>query len=157
MSQLGLAGERCIVFRVGTALYLAPLLSIKEIVDPLPYTRVPNGRPHFLGLANLRGQLVGVIDLGLYLQGRPSQQVDKGVLLICEDEGRALGALVSRVEYAVTLEEGQLAADPSPHSLPPAAVLGVARIGERIMPLISLAQLLAADQDAPAPFDRVAS
>ena len=37
---------------------------IREVVRPLPLTRVPMGPDHILGLANIHGQIVSVIDAG---------------------------------------------------------------------------------------------
>ena len=56
---------------VGGAHYLLPLTQAGEIfampaAQPVPYTR-----PWFLGVANLRGGLWGVVDLASFLSGRP--------------------------------------------------------------------------------------
>lgn len=37
---------------------------IREVVRPLPLTRVPMGPDHILGLANIHGQIVSIIDAG---------------------------------------------------------------------------------------------
>ncbi|WP_306395030.1 chemotaxis protein CheW [Telluria beijingensis] len=57
--QLGLA--------IGGARYLVDLLEVGEIVAPAPLTAVPLTQPWYLGLANVRGSLLGVIDLARYL------------------------------------------------------------------------------------------
>ena len=57
--QLGLA--------IGGARYLVDLLEVGEIVAPVPPTAVPLTQPWYLGLANVRGSLLGVIDLARYL------------------------------------------------------------------------------------------
>jgi twitching motility protein PilI len=53
--------------QVGGARYLLDLLEAGEIVSPVPLARVPLTQPWYLGLANVRGTLVGVIDLARYL------------------------------------------------------------------------------------------
>src|SRR6476619_334419 len=59
--------------------YLFTLAQSGEIVpfssaQPVPYTQ-----PWFLGVANLRGGLFGVVDLGGYVAGRaPAQRSDAG-------------------------------------------------------------------------------
>ena len=50
--------------------YLLDLTQIGEIVTPQPVSPVPLSRPWYLGLANIRGDLTGVIDLARY-QGQP--------------------------------------------------------------------------------------
>ena len=53
--------------QIGGARYLLDLLEAGEIVSPVPLARVPLTVPWYLGLANVRGTLVGVIDLARYL------------------------------------------------------------------------------------------
>ena len=60
VAQLGLA--------IGGARYLIDLAEVGEIVAPVPVTPVPLTRPWYLGLANVRGSLLGVIDLARYLE-----------------------------------------------------------------------------------------
>ena len=53
--------------QVGGTRYLLDLLEAGEIVPSVPLARVPLTLPWYLGLANVRGTLVGVIDLARYL------------------------------------------------------------------------------------------
>lgn len=53
--------------QVGATRYLLDLVEAGEIVPLAPLTRVPLTLPWYLGLANVRGLLVGVIDLARYL------------------------------------------------------------------------------------------
>jgi len=53
--------------QVGATRYLLDLVEANEIVPLAPLTRVPLTLPWYLGLANVRGTLVGVIDLARYL------------------------------------------------------------------------------------------
>lgn len=63
--QLGVA--------IGAARYLLELTEAGEIVPPGLLAGVPLTQPWYLGLANVRGTLVGVIDLARYLgdDGQP--------------------------------------------------------------------------------------
>jgi twitching motility protein PilI len=54
-------------FGLGEARYLLDLTEAGEIVTPSPLTPVPLTQPWYLGLANVRGALLGVIDLARYL------------------------------------------------------------------------------------------
>jgi twitching motility protein PilI len=58
VNQLGVA--------IGARRYLLDLLDAGEIVPAAPVTPVPLTQPWYLGLANVRGNLVGVIDLARY-------------------------------------------------------------------------------------------
>lgn len=52
---------------IGGRHYLLDLTQIGEIVTPQPVAPVPFARDWYLGLANIRGDLTGVIDLARYL------------------------------------------------------------------------------------------
>ena len=43
-----------------------------EIIAVPPMTRVPRTQPWYLGIANIRGNLIGVVDAGLMLRGQPT-------------------------------------------------------------------------------------
>lgn len=55
--------------------FLLPLAQAGEIFPLVPMTQVPHTRPWFLGVANLRGGLYGVVDLArfLALRGAPPE------------------------------------------------------------------------------------
>ncbi len=76
-------------FRAGGRDFCLPLVCMKSIV-PLEkaLTRVPGLPPWHLGVMNLRGQNVGVIDLSMLMLGQSAQadEADKFVLLL--DDGR---------------------------------------------------------------------
>jgi len=52
---------------IGGQRYLLELAEAGEIVPPVALARVPRTQPWYLGLANIRGSLLGVIDLARYL------------------------------------------------------------------------------------------
>jgi len=62
-------GGRELGVLIGGRLCLLDLTQIGEIVPPQPVTPVPLTRDWYLGLANIRGNLTGVVDLARY-QGR---------------------------------------------------------------------------------------
>ena len=52
---------------IGDERYLLDLTTAGEIVSVAPVTAVPLTQAWYLGLANIRGSLVGVVDLARYL------------------------------------------------------------------------------------------
>lgn len=64
IAQLGLG--------IGGGRYLIDLTEVGEIVAPPPITTVPLIQSWYLGLANVRGNLLGVIDLARYLGQEPA-------------------------------------------------------------------------------------
>lgn len=55
--------RRLLVFELSGELYSVPATDVAEIREPLALTPMPNVPPHVLGLVNLRGTVLPVIDL----------------------------------------------------------------------------------------------
>ncbi len=87
-----------VLFRVGDAEVLAPMAMLQEIVPGATWVHVPGVRPWLLGLANIHGSLVPVVDLEGFLFGTnlSGSKVTQRLLVI-NDGGNRIGVLVSEV------------------------------------------------------------
>ena len=86
-----------LAIRIGLENYLIEMALAGEIVSLPDITPVPWTRPWYRGLANVRGRLIGVVDL-LHLMGREPLTLDQTqqVLVFGEVLGVNAGILVSR-------------------------------------------------------------
>ena len=72
-----------VMFYVGDNRFVAPLSAVKEILNyPSVLTQVPGTRPWMLGVANVRGTLIPVIDLQLFLIGRKTRRGRRSRVLV---------------------------------------------------------------------------
>jgi twitching motility protein PilI len=83
--------------RIGAASFLLDMNSAGEIVPVPPVTPVPWTKPWFVGLANVRGRLVGVVDL-MRLAGEPPLAAEDAQQLIVFNENQKfnVGLLITR-------------------------------------------------------------
>jgi twitching motility protein PilI len=90
--------SRHLGLEIGATRYLLDLLDAGEIVSPAPLTAVPLTQPWYLGLANIRGKLVGVIDLARYLgQGETAPAPEARLVTFAAALGVNCALLASRV------------------------------------------------------------
>ena len=83
---------------IGPERFLLELTQVGEIVPVPAVTVVPLTQPWYLGLANIRGNLISVIDLARYqLQGETAIGSDSRVVTFASGLGFNCGLLVSRV------------------------------------------------------------
>lgn len=83
---------------IGAERYLLDLTQAGEIVAVPPVVAVPLTRAWYLGLANIRGNLVGVVDLAPYLEHAPTAiRPDSRVITFAAGLGFNCGLLVGRV------------------------------------------------------------
>ncbi|MGJ7916841.1 chemotaxis protein CheW [Massilia sp. LXY-6] len=80
---------------IGGERYLLDLLEAGEIVPVPPLTSVPLTQPWYLGLANIRGSLVGVVDLARFMNEQRNEQRSH--------EGAAPGPAARLVTFAPAL------------------------------------------------------
>jgi twitching motility protein PilI len=83
---------------IGADRYLLDLTQAGEIVPVAALTVVPLTQPWYLGLSNIRGNLVGVIDLARYLGlGETAVGPDSRIVTFAGGLGFNCGVLVARV------------------------------------------------------------
>ncbi|MBD9481083.1 chemotaxis protein CheW [Pseudoxanthomonas sp. PXM02] len=88
--------------------YALELLKVQEVVRPATLLPLRGAAPHMLGVMNLRGQVVPVIDLGLYL-GRRAIETDATTrIVVLEEHGETLGLRVTAVEDVANLTDQQI-------------------------------------------------
>lgn len=83
---------------IGTERFLVDLTQTGEIVPLAPICTVPLTQPWYLGLANIRGNLVGIIDYARYLDaGDTAVAPDSRMLTFAHSLGFNCAILVNRV------------------------------------------------------------
>ena len=86
-----------LAIRIGDSSYLLSMNTVGEIVSMPPVTPVPWTKPWFLGLANVRGRLIGVIDIMLLAGTKAIVPEDAQQLVVFGDNLRVnAGLLVTR-------------------------------------------------------------
>jgi twitching motility protein PilI len=84
--------------QVGSEFWLVDMSDISEVLSPLPLTRVPLTKPWYCGVANVRGNLYSIVDLGVYTGGAAiPQEGQSRVMLVGQKFAFNAGLLVSRV------------------------------------------------------------
>lgn len=83
-------------FRAGGLSFAAAVESIDEILRAGAMTEVPGAADFILGLMNLRGQVLTVIDLGALLS-RPGRQGAGGFIIVARIFGEPYGLFIDRI------------------------------------------------------------
>ncbi|WP_026673094.1 chemotaxis protein [Alkalihalobacterium bogoriense] len=73
-----------IVFSIGEELFGINVLKVREIITPLPITKVPNSHPNVEGIIRLREEILPLIDLAKVLGYPPSAQPEQDKYIVSE-------------------------------------------------------------------------
>jgi twitching motility protein PilI len=100
---------RGIGFRIGQRYLVSGINEVNEILTPPALTIVPGTRGWLLGVANVRGNLVPVVDLKQYLEGERTQVTDASRVLLVRQAGGSVGLLIDEVLGQRSFSEEQRA------------------------------------------------
>ena len=127
-------------FIVGSEEFAVPILSIQEIIKPIEWTKVPFTDDFVLGVFNLRGNVLPLIDLRKKFNA-PSAEFDDDVRFVVIKVGEELaGFVIDRLTEALRIEENSIL--PPPDTSRDAIIEGVARKDDRIITILKIKSLL---------------
>ncbi|MEN4904603.1 chemotaxis protein CheW [Luteimonas sp. TWI1416] len=78
---------RGVGYRVGRRLLASAFDEVVEILAMPPVTPVPGAQPWMLGVGNVRGALLPIVDLRQFLEGEPSARQDGQRMLLVRQPG----------------------------------------------------------------------
>lgn len=103
--------ERYLCFSLGEEEYGMPLLAVREVIAMPEITPVPYSASHFLGIMNLRGKVISIIDFRTKLGIKPAKNSETAVI-ICDLHEISLGVVVDSVNYVVTPQMNEISDRP---------------------------------------------
>lgn len=111
------AGSKTIVelatFYIGDALCGMDILKIQEINKLMQMTKVPQAPDYVLGILNLRGQIVTIIDLGRKLGLGTTDITQDPRNIIVNSAGGHVGLLVRKISDVVSVDMDKREAAPA--------------------------------------------
>ena len=94
-------------FRVGSEEYVIDIMRVREIIRPLPITKVRKGPRFVEGVINLRGEVIPIIDLRRRFDLDCEQHAQRRIVIITMD-GRTIGLIVDAVTEVVRTPKNSL-------------------------------------------------
>lgn len=135
--------DTLVTFGLGEALFALPVTLVQEILDIRPVSPLPGAPPHLLGVIDVRGTSVPVVDLRRLLGEPPREDAPdtRFVVLFLADGGaaRPLALRVDRVIEVAGLDDGRLepVAEAGLLAWDPRMVAGLGRRGGAFVTVLS--------------------
>ena len=113
LEQLPDDAQQWITFRLGEGSYGVNVLNVQEVLKYTEITPVPGSQDYVLGIINLRGYVVTVIDTRIRLN-MPTREVDEeSRIIFIEVRGHIIGMLVDCVTEVLSLNTSDVDRSPS--------------------------------------------
>lgn len=97
-----------LAFSLGGETYAVESRHVAEVLPLAQYTPLPGTPAYVLGIVNVRGRIVSVLDLRILFELPVSGLADKNFLVVLQDESMEFGLLVDRVLGIQPLEKATL-------------------------------------------------
>jgi purine-binding chemotaxis protein CheW len=135
-----------LTFTLTSETYGLPLRKAKEIMKPPRITDVPNTREHILGLINLRGQIIPVIDLSKKLDLGKVTKTDNKKVVVINIRDMLLGLLIDETREMEEIydDDIQQVAE-TKHSIREKYIKGVKNSGDELIIILDLEEMLFED------------
>lgn len=119
------------------------ITQIREIRRWTPVTILPHSPDHVLGVINLRGAVIPIIDLAAKLGFERITPTERHVIIITAIEDRIVGLLVESVSEILGVKSDMVRETPHcPEDTTTRAILGVIAVGDDMIKVISLTSLM---------------
>jgi purine-binding chemotaxis protein CheW len=140
-----------IAFNIGEQQFCLRTTSVREIRGWTPATPLPHAPEFVLGVVNLRGVVLPIVDLAVRLGFPPTQPTARHAIIVVEVGSQVAGLLVDGVSDIFTADDAQIQATPEIAAETAKLYLrGVIAMEGRLIGVIDIANLLPATELAAA-------
>jgi purine-binding chemotaxis protein CheW len=132
-------GNELLSIRLGGQEFAISIMAIREIRGWVAVTHLPHAPSYILGMINLRGTVLVVIDLAQRLGLGGQEPNPASVIVVVEANNRVVGLLVDEVCDIITVTETMRQERPSiEHGASQDFIEGLVMIEERIISVIAV-------------------
>lgn len=141
--------QQLVSFRIGSEEFGVDILMVQEIIRLTTITPIPNASQSILGMINLRGRIIPVVDLRWLLRINGNEPAAGGNdrktrILIIELGGYVTGFIVDSVSEVMKIPASEIEPPPSlvASSINSAYISGVIKLPQRLIILLDFHQIL---------------
>lgn len=143
-----------IVFKLGEEDYGIKISQIKEVVLTPNITKMPQTPPYVKGVANIRGNIIGIIDLEEKFGIRPGITTEEAnqrinYTLVVESDTFKIGALVTEVPNTLTVSTSAIEKEVDlvhDKNVDTGYIQGIVKLENRLVILIDIFRVLTEDE-----------
>ena len=139
-----------LTFTLGREEYGLPVLNVREIIKLMDITRVPQVPEHVLGVINLRGKVIPVIDLRRKFGFAATEHTERTCIIVVDVDLSSMrvmmGVVVDSVSEVLNVTETEIEQTPEfGGRVTTEYLLGLAKVKDSVKILLDLDRVLGSD------------
>ncbi|MGN6367447.1 MAG: chemotaxis protein CheW [Phycisphaerae bacterium] len=139
-------GGKYLTFALGSEEFGIGILKVREIIGCMEITAVPQTPAYMKGVINLRGQVIGVVDLRAKFGMAPTDRTEQTCIIVVEveNQGRkcSTGIIVDRVSEVLNIPGESIEDAPTMGSEESDFILGMGKIGKTVKMLLDIDRII---------------
>lgn len=142
--------DQYLTFQLAAEEYGLEILKVREIIGMMNITAVPRTPEFVLGVINLRGNVIPVIDLRRKFGMQAVDQTEETCVIVVDVDGMETGIVVDRVSDVLDIGADNIQDAPSfGAAVDTDFILGIGKTDERVTILLDIGRVLS-DNDTAA-------
>jgi purine-binding chemotaxis protein CheW len=144
------SGGKFLTFALGNEEYGVPVLKVREIIKVMDITQVPQVPPHVLGVINLRGKVIPVIDLRRKFGFAATEYTERTCIIVVDVDLPTvrvmMGIVVDSVSEVLNVSDSEMEETPDFGGRTTTDyILGLAKVKGAVKILLDLDRVLGSD------------
>lgn len=137
--------KQLVGFMIDNEEYAIPILSIQEIIKPIEYTRVPSVPDYVLGVFNMRGNVIPLIDLAKKFGLNSSKQTQHTRYIVLKGEEGSIGFVIDKLTEAIKIKANNIDQPPETLLKEKGMIEGIGKQENGILTILKVEALMKRD------------
>ena len=137
--------EQYMTFKCSDEIYGVSIKYVNEIIGLSQITKVPETQDYLIGLINLRGKIIPVIDVRIRFGKEPLEYNDRTCVIVIDVKSTVIGLIVDAIDEVAAFAENEITPPPSVSDLAIQAkkyVFGIGRVNGEVKLLLDPDKLI---------------
>ena len=137
--------EQYMTFKCSDEIYGISIKYVNEIIGLSQITKVPETQDYLIGLINLRGKIIPVIDVRIRFGKEQLEYNDRTCVIVIDVKSTVIGLIVDAIDEVAAFAENEITPPPSVSDLAMQAkkyVFGIGRVNGEVKLLLDPDKLI---------------
>jgi len=135
-----------VCFKIGNEEYGVDILQVQEILKIPKITKLPKSRAYIIGVMDLRGKVIPIIDLGKRF-GIIADLANSNRAIVVDIEGKQVGLAIDSVSHVIKVDSGDI--EPPPpvvKGISGKYIVGIAKLKSGFVVILDINQIFSAEE-----------
>lgn len=138
--------QQIVCFKIGTEEYGIDILQVQEILKVPKITRLPKSKVHVLGVIDLRGKVIPIIDLGKKF-GIIADLSKSSRAIVVDIDGKQVGLAIDSVSHVTKVDSSDV--EPPPpvvKGISGKYIVGIAKLKSGFIVILDINQIFSTEE-----------